>query len=85
MTKYRIKIRVIIKTFESYFSMANLLAKFRIDFSDMIIIPEVAKKASDHSKEEFDQLIANLRAKNDIDARDNYGMDILTFSFYLDS
>ena len=41
--------------------MANLLAKFRIDFTDMIIIPDVAKKAGDHGKSEFDNLISDFK------------------------
>ena len=35
------------------FSMASLLAKFRIDYSDVIVIPDVTKKAGDAIKEEF--------------------------------
>ena len=37
--------------------MAQLLAKFRIDFSDVIIIPDVTKKAEPATKAEFDELI----------------------------
>ena len=36
-----------------FFSMASLLAKFRIDYSDVIVIPDVTKKAGDAIKEEF--------------------------------
>ena len=39
--------------FFSLFSMASLLAKFRIDYSDVIVIPDVTKKAGDAIKEEF--------------------------------
>ena len=35
------------------FSMANLLAKFRIDYSDVIVIPDVTKKAGEAIQEEF--------------------------------
>ncbi|MCL4142294.1 UNVERIFIED_CONTAM: hypothetical protein GTU68_015358 [Idotea baltica] len=45
-------------------SMANLLFKFRIDFSDMIIIPDMAKKASESSRTEFDDLIKDFKIKN---------------------
>merc|ERR1712029_27959 len=34
-------------------NMASLLAKFRIDYSDVIVIPDVTKKAGDVIKEEF--------------------------------
>lgn len=37
----------------SFFSMASLLAKFRIDYSDVIVIPDVTKKAGDSIKAEF--------------------------------
>ena len=33
--------------------MANLLAKFRIDYSDVIVIPDVTKKAGEAIQEEF--------------------------------
>ena len=38
--------------------MAQLLAKFRIDFSDVIIIPDVTKKADPATKAEFEELIS---------------------------
>ena len=37
--------------------MAALLAKFRIDFSDVIVIPDVTKKAKQATKEEFEGMI----------------------------
>ena len=36
--------------------MASLLAKFRIDYSDVIVIPDVTKKAGDDIKTEFKTL-----------------------------
>ena len=33
--------------------MASLLSKFRIDFSDVTVIPDVTKKAKDETREEF--------------------------------
>ncbi|XP_071543225.1 bumetanide-sensitive sodium-(potassium)-chloride cotransporter-like isoform X2 [Panulirus ornatus] len=45
-------------------SMANLLSKFRIDYSDVIVIPDVAKKAAESSRMEFDQLIEDFKAKS---------------------
>lgn len=37
--------------------MAALLAKFRIDFSDVIVIPDVTKKALGSTQDEFSTLI----------------------------
>ncbi|KAK3888777.1 hypothetical protein Pcinc_007193 [Petrolisthes cinctipes] len=51
-------------------SMANLLAKFRIDYSDVIVIPDVAKKAQESSKLAFDQLIENFKAPGEISEED---------------
>merc|ERR1712223_137733 len=41
-------------------NMASLLAKFRIDYSDVIVIPDVTKKATDDIKAEFKTVIDNL-------------------------
>ena len=40
--------------------MAALLAKFRIDYSDVVVIPDVTKKAAAATKAEFDNIIAGL-------------------------
>ena len=40
--------------------MAALLAKFRIDYSDVIVIPDVTKKASDSTVAEFDEILSPL-------------------------
>lgn len=54
--------------------MANLLAKFRIDYSDVIVIPDVAKKAAESSRMEFDQLIEDFKAKSQDEVdKDNDG------------
>ncbi|KAL7639365.1 UNVERIFIED_CONTAM: hypothetical protein RMT77_009866 [Armadillidium vulgare] len=45
-------------------SMATLLSKFRIDFSDVIIIPNLAKKAEESSRLEFDELIKDFKSKS---------------------
>lgn len=45
-------------------SMANLLSKFRIDYSDVIVIPDVAKKAAESSRMEFDKLIEDFKTKS---------------------
>lgn len=55
--------------------MANLLAKFRIDYSDVIVIPDVAKKAAESSKMEFDQLIEDFKAKSNVEIdKENEGI-----------
>lgn len=56
------------------FSMATLLAKFRIDFSDMIIIPDMAKKAKESSKMEFENLVKKFKIKrNSLIPQDSEG------------
>ncbi|ROT83241.1 Na+/K+/2Cl- cotransporter isoform 1 [Penaeus vannamei] len=58
-------------------SMANLLAKFRIDYSDVIVIPDVAKKAAESSRMEFDQLIEDFKAKSNVEIdKENEGVVI---------
>lgn len=39
--------------------MANLLAKFRIDFHDVIMIPDIGKKASEETKNEFNAIVSD--------------------------
>ena len=41
-------------------NMAALLHKFRIDYSDVIVIPDITKKAEAATKEEFDNIVSNL-------------------------
>ena len=41
-------------------NMAALLAKFRIEFSSVIVIPDVTKKAAAATKAEFDNIIAGM-------------------------
>jgi len=45
------------------FSMAGLLAKFRIDYSDVIVIPDIAKKAAESTKKKFENMIAPLKGE----------------------
>ncbi|KAG8238092.1 hypothetical protein J437_LFUL012199 [Ladona fulva] len=44
-------------------NMAALLSKFRIDYSDVIVIPDVTKKAKEETKKEFESLIEPFRIK----------------------
>ena len=46
--------------FVIFFSMASLLAKFRIDYSDVIVIPDVTKKAGQEIKTEFKTIIDKI-------------------------
>jgi len=48
-------------------SMAALLSKFRIDYSDVIVIPDITKKAQESTKKEFDALIAPFKSENNDD------------------
>lgn len=41
--------------------MAALLAKFRIDYSDVTVIPDVLKKAKDETKTEFQEIIGGCK------------------------
>ena len=45
-------------------SMISLLAKFRIDYSDVTVIPDVTKKAKDTTKAEFTEMMNGLDASN---------------------
>ncbi|KAF2344338.1 SLC12A transporter C-terminal [Trinorchestia longiramus] len=46
-------------------SMANLLSKFRIDYDDVIVIPEVIRKPSPSSRADFDALIEKFKTSED--------------------
>jgi len=45
-------------------NMISLLAKFRIDYSDVTVIPDVTKKAKDTTKAEFTEMMNGLDASN---------------------
>ncbi len=44
--------------------MAALLSKFRIDYSDVIVLSDITKKAEEKTKREFDSLIAEFKSDN---------------------
>ena len=48
------------KQLSFYYSMISLLSKFRIDYSDVTIIPDVTKKAKDSTKSEFNQILEGI-------------------------
>ena len=41
-------------------SMISLLSKFRIDYSDVTVIPDVTKKAKDATKAEFKTILDGI-------------------------
>lgn len=41
-------------------SMASLLAKFRIDYSDLLLMPDITKKPGEAATNFFEQLISGL-------------------------
>ncbi|XP_075209863.1 bumetanide-sensitive sodium-(potassium)-chloride cotransporter-like [Lycorma delicatula] len=45
-------------------NLAQLLSKFRIDYSDLIVIPDINKKAQNNTKLEFESLIEKFRQKD---------------------
>jgi len=48
-------------------NMAALLAKFRIDYSDVIVIPDITKKAEVKTKRELDAIIADFKSEDNQD------------------
>lgn len=46
-------------------NMAALLSKFRIDFSDVIVIPDIVKPPQESTKKQFKELIQKWRIKDD--------------------
>ncbi|XP_021952830.1 solute carrier family 12 member 3 [Folsomia candida] len=48
-------------------NMAALLSKFRIDYSDVIVIPDITKKAEDKTKREFESVIAEFKSDDNQD------------------
>ena len=69
----------LLQVIQLFFSMANLLAKFRIDFSDMIIIPDMAKRAKESSKKEFDKLISDFKIDDNEDIEKEDEGNIMCF------
>ncbi|XP_023217503.1 solute carrier family 12 member 2-like [Centruroides sculpturatus] len=48
-------------------NMAALLSKFRIDYSDVMVVPDVVKPPQESSKKEFEALISKWREKEESD------------------
>lgn len=47
-------------------SMASLLSKFRIDYSDLILLPDIIKKPEESTMAFFEDLIKNFVSENDV-------------------
>jgi solute carrier family 12 sodium/potassium/chloride transporter 2 len=47
-------------------SMANLLAKFRIDYTDLIMIREITRRPQDTSKAFFKHMIQDFRHRGPV-------------------
>lgn len=45
--------------------MAALLSKFRIDYSDLIVIADITKKARAETRNEFEKMIENFRTNEE--------------------
>ena len=60
-------------------SMAALLSKFRIDYSDVIVIDDVTKKAEQSTRDTFNEMIKPFKKDDESDipgwcrGRDAYG------------
>lgn len=52
-------------------NMASLLAKFRIDYSDLNVVPDISSKASDSTQDFFESLISGFRVPLDKDDPDS--------------
>lgn len=50
-------------------SMASLLSKFRIDYSDLILLPDITKKPEESTMKFFNDLIKDFVAKTDDDEK----------------
>lgn len=48
-------------TYLLFCSMASLLAKFRIDYSDLKVIPDITKKPRDSTVAFFESLISEFK------------------------
>lgn len=55
--------------------MAEMLAKFRIDYSDLIMIPDYNKKPQETTVNYFESIIANFRSEGN-------GMKGITYCYF---
>ncbi|KAL0271584.1 UNVERIFIED_CONTAM: hypothetical protein PYX00_008636 [Menopon gallinae] len=54
-------------------NLAGLLSKFRISYSDVIVIPDIMKKAQTSTKIEFEAIIKDFRVRDDQVTPENCG------------
>lgn len=46
-------------------NMASLLAKFRIDYSDLLVVPDITNKPMEKTQQYFESLISEFRKNSD--------------------
>lgn len=51
-------------------NMASLLAKFRIDYSDLQVVADITTKPSETSQQLFDSLVSEFRKPSDMNGTD---------------
>jgi len=61
--------------------MASLLSKFRIDYSDLTVIPDITKRAEAGSRAFFDGLIKDFRGEPDESGKPEHTMKMLLSVF----
>uniref|UniRef100_T1JEV4 Bumetanide-sensitive sodium-(Potassium)-chloride cotransporter n=1 Tax=Strigamia maritima TaxID=126957 RepID=T1JEV4_STRMM len=59
-------------------NLAALLSKFRINYSDVIVIPDVQKRPQESSKAEFESIIKKFRENEDADTNSRDGRTAIT-------
>lgn len=63
-------------------SMASLLAKFRIDYSDLTLIPDITKKPDESTTKYFNSLIKDFRTSSNSTDGESSGIQYINiFSF----
>jgi solute carrier family 12 sodium/potassium/chloride transporter 2 len=64
-------------------SLAGLLSKFRIDYSDVVIVSDIHTKAKESTRKEFESLIQPFRVKNQHNADNLKGMLSMTQIYWV--
>lgn len=58
--------------------MASLLAKFRIDYSDLTVIPDITKKPQEKTSAFFESLIKDIKVSDEDNTEGNRNEGKLT-------
>ena len=66
-------------------SMASLLAKFRIDYSDLKVIPDITKKPSESSVSFFESLISEFKQREGTTDGESPAHESKTCSLYFET